>query len=253
MLQTLRADSKAATRPGSRLPASVLWENPEINFIDISDVTGGYEPAPGGLVFLDQFLDSIVQATYHGTGGQRLWGGTIQSIIPASGAYIVVQSAPRIATKVDPAAATPLDVSRQLSFVRHHLSLNTTDLSRILLVERPTVYAWLDGKWAPKDENKSRIRKLYQVARTWQEISKEPVGKLLREPIEGDASLFDHLVHNSLEVAAINRVLELIGEMAERTRKDKRARSVREIARLRGFKPLPSSQEDERFDQITRF
>ena len=252
MLQTLRAEGKSATRPGPRPPASVLWDLPKTNFIDIAEVTGGYEPEPGAFVFFDQVLERLVQTTYRGTGSEHLWAGTMQSG-PASGAYIVVRNAPQTTMKVDPSAVTPLDVRRQLAFVRHYLSLNTTDLSKVLLVERPTVYAWLDGKWDPKHENKGRIRKLYQVARTWQEISKQPIGKLLREPAESDASLMDHLVRNSLEGAAINRVLGLIGEMAERKEKTKRVHSVREIAKQRGFKALTSTQEDERFDQTTRF
>jgi hypothetical protein len=137
--------------------------------------------------------------------------------------------------------------------LRHYFSLNTTDLAKVLLVERPTVYAWLESKWEPKQENKGRIRKLYQVARTWHEMSKQPIGKLLRESVDGDVTLMDYLVRDTLEVAAINRILAVIRELVDRRVKSKRARSVREIAKQRGFKPLPSAQEDERFDQITRF
>jgi hypothetical protein len=232
------------TRPGPPPPASV--------FSYIADVTGRYESGPGAFVSLNQVLESLVQATYRGTGGERHWA-TMQSIVPASGAYVVMQSAPWSATTVDPAAVTPVDVSRQLAFVRHYLSLNTTDLSKILLVERPTVYAWLDGRWDPKQSNKGRIRKLYQFARNWHEVSKQPIGKLLYEPIDGDASLMDYLVRNTLEVAAINRAIGLIREMSERKAKTKRVRSVREVAKLRGFKPISSLQENEQFDQMTRF
>lgn len=253
MLQTLRAERKSATRPGPPLPASLLLDIPKAKFIDITEVTGGYEQEPGAFGFYEQALGSLVQAAYRGTGGELLWEGAMQSVMPVSGAYIVVQSPSRTATIVDPAAATPLDVSRQLAFLRHYFSLNTTDLAKVLLVERPTVYAWLESKWEPKHENKGRIRKLYQVARTWHEMSKQPIGKLLRESVDGDVALMDYLVRDTLEVAAINRILAVIRELVDRTVKSKRARSVREIAKQRGFKPLPSAQEDERFDQITRF
>ena len=252
MLRTLRAECKSATRPGPPFPESLLWDNPKANLIEIPHMTGGYEQEPATLVFYDQVLGSLVQATYCGTGGLLL-DGAMQSVTPASGAYIVVQAPAREATILDPAAATPVDISRQLAFVRHYLSLNTTDLAKVLLVERPTVYAWLDGRWDPKQENKSRIRKLYQLARSWQEMSRQPIGKLLREPVGDGTCLLDYLVRNSLEIAAINRVLELVRAMAEQEVKTKQLRNVREVAKQRGFKPITSTQEDERFDQATRF
>jgi hypothetical protein len=216
-------------------------------------VTGNYEAEPQASVFYDLAIESLVSMAYLGTGGEPPWAGTMLNSFSASGAYIVIQNPPQTSFSTDPATITPIDLGRQLAFARHYLSLNTTDLSRILLVERPTVYAWLDGKWDPKQENKGRIRKLYQVARNWHEKLKQPIGKLLREPVDGNASLMDYLVRDTLELATINRVLTVIRELAERKAKTKRVRSVREVAKQRGFKPISLAQEDERFDQITRF
>jgi hypothetical protein len=143
--------------------------NPTFNIIDITELTGGYEAESGAFAFYGQVLESLAQTTHQGTGGEPLWAEAMQTMASASGAYIVVQGPPPTVLPVDPAAVTATDIGRQLAFARHYLSLNTTDLSRILLVERPTVYAWLDGKWDPKQENKGRIRKLYQVARAWKE------------------------------------------------------------------------------------
>lgn len=257
MLQAARAEGKSANRPWPRIPLPALWDiqrkSPANNSIYLTDVTGEYEPEPEASAFYDRALESLVQTTYLGTGGEPLWAGTMLNFVSASGAYIVVQNPPRTAHLTDPAAITPIDVVRQLAFTRHYLSLNTTDLSRILLVERPTVYAWLDGKWDPKQENKGRIRRVYQVARTWNEKLKQPIGLFLREPVDGDASLMDYLVRDTLELAAINRALEVISRLVEQKVKTKRVRSVREVAKQRGFKPISLAQEDERFDQITRF
>jgi hypothetical protein len=144
-------------------------------------------------------------------------------------------------------------VGKQLALVRHYFSLNTTDLSRILLVERPTVYAWLDGKWEPNQENRNRIRKLHQLARVWQEKSKQPIGRFLREPIDGEFSLMDHLVRDPLDTMTVDRVLNALHEQLDQKTRTKRARSVRMIAKQSGFKPLSSAQESEHFDRITRF
>lgn len=255
-MQAARAECIPAKRTYPRR-ISVQWDmqkgNPTFNIIDITELTGGHEAESGAFAFYGRVLESLAQATHQVTGGEPLWAEAMQTMASSSGAYIVVQGPPPTVLAVDAAAAISTDVGRQLAFARHYLSLNTTDLSRILLVERPTVYAWLEGKWDPKQENKGRIRKLYQLARTWQEMSKQPIGKLLREPLEGDTSLMDYLVRETFETAAINRFLPVIRELADRKEKTKRARSVREIAKKRGFKPLSSAQESERFDQATRF
>jgi hypothetical protein len=224
----------------------------QIGFIEATDVTGRYELESGAFLFYEQALESLVQTTYRGTGGECFWAG-LQSLVPASGAYIVVRNLQPAVSPADLAAVNPIDVGRQLAFVRHCFSLNTTEMSKMLLVERPTVYAWLDRKWDPKHENKGRIRKLYQVARAWHDMSKQPVGKLLREPVDGDTSLMDYLVRAPLEVAAIHRVLEVLRGLVKRQVETKQVRSVREVAKQRGFKPLTSVQEDERFDRFTKF
>jgi hypothetical protein len=251
MLQTLKAECKSATRPWSPLPVPVLWEVPTVHSINITGVTGGYKQELGPFAFFETVLGSWAQVAYRGTGG-LLSQRAMQSVIPASGAYFVVRTPAQPAVVLHP-AATPVDVSRQLAFARHYLSLNATDLARILLVERPTIYAWLDGRWDPKQENRARIRRLFEFARRWQEISRQPLGKLLREPVDGDASLMDHLVRSSFEVAAIDRILELVGAVAEQKAKAKKVRSIREIAKELGFKPISSTQENEQFDRETRF
>jgi hypothetical protein len=254
MLQAAKTERISARRSYPGLPVLAQWDIERNNpTIDDSDLTGGYERESGAFVFYDRMFQSLAQTTYQGTGGNPLWAETMQQLASASGAYIVVQHPPQMASSVDPAAFTPIDVGKQLAFARHYLSLNTTDLSRILHVERPTIYAWLDRKWDPKLENKGRIRRLYQVARRWREMFNRPIGKLVRESVDGDASLMDHLIRDKLEEAAINRVLAVIRELADRKSETKQVRSVREIARRRGFKPLSSTQENERFDRMTRF
>jgi hypothetical protein len=225
--------------------------NPKFKFID---VTGACEGGSGAFAIFDCALTSLLQNTYCGTGGDPLLvEATMQSVASASGAYIVVQNSPRSALSTDLSETTLTGVGRQLAFVRHYFSLNTTDLSRILLVERPTIYAWLDDKWEPNQENRGRIRKLYQLARAWREISKHPIGRFLREPLDGEFSLMDHLVRDPLEMAVINRILNTINDQVDRKARAKRARSIRAIAKESGFKPLSRVQESERFDQITRF
>lgn len=251
MLQTERYERSSSNCSCLSIPVALLRDFQRTNFIDATDATGWYQREIVTLCSYEHALESLAQTVYRGTGGECIWASA-QGLLAASGAYIVVQNPPP-STPTDPAAIALTDVGRQLAFARHYLSLSASDLSKTLLVERPTIYAWLDGKWEPKHENRGRIRKLYQVARAWRDMSKLPVGRLLREPVDSDACLMEYLVRDTIELATINRVLGVLRGLAERQEKAKRVRSVREIAKQRGFKPLSSAQEQEAFDRLTRF
>jgi hypothetical protein len=255
MLQAAGVERRHGYSLPQKSPIFTSWNDQDVNpALKIIDVTGAYEGSSGASAIFDCALTSLLQNTYYGTGGEPLLvEATMQNLASASGAYIVVQNSPHSAPPTDLSENTLTGVGRQLAFARHYFSLNTTDLSRILLVERPTIYAWLDDKWEPNQENRARIRKLYQLARAWREKSNQPVGKFLREPIDGDFSLMDHLVREPLEMAVIDRILRTIHDQVDRKTRAKRARSVRAIAKQSGFKPLSPGQESERFDQITRF
>ena len=54
-----------------------------------------------------------------------------------------------------------LPIARQVRHLRAALSINKSELARILRVSRPTVYDWLDGG-EPNAGNVSRIRTLLQ-------------------------------------------------------------------------------------------
>ncbi len=199
-------------------------------------------------------LGNLFNSACPGTGGElNLAEPTMQNLVPASGAYVFVQGSQRLEIVTIRTEEKLVEAGKEIALVRHYFSLTTTDLSRILLVERPTVYAWLDGKSEPNPENRSRIRKLFNIASRWREKSSLPIGKFLREPMEGEMSLFDLLRRNALETEAIDRVLVSVLEAVNRRAKTKLDRSVRAIAKRNGYKQLPSELARERFDQITRF
>jgi hypothetical protein len=255
MLQVAGVERRHGYSLPQTSPISTSWNDQDVNpAFKFVDVTGAHEGGSGAFAIFDFALASLLQNTYYGTGGELLLvEATMQTLASASGAYIVVQNSPQSTLPIDLSETTLTEVGKQLAFARHYFSLNTTDLSRILLVERPTIYAWLDDKWEPNQENRGRIRKLYQLALAWREISNQPVGRFLREPVDGEFSLMDHLVREPLEMAVINRILNIIHDQADRKTRAKRARSVRAIAKQSGFKPLSPVLESERFDQITRF
>ncbi|MGO8775161.1 MAG: hypothetical protein ACLQHT_12900 [Terracidiphilus sp.] len=199
-------------------------------------------------------LTGLFESACPGTGGEpHLVEATMQSFVSASGGYVVIESPARPIVEVDREQEGLTAAGRELALVRHYFSLSATDLSRVLLVERPTVYAWLDGKWDPNPENRGRIRKLFHFACNWRERSSQAIGGFLREPIDGDQSLFDHLVRQQLDTTAIDQLLIRILRLVDQGVRTKRDRSVKAIARQKGFKPLPKDLERESFDRNTRF
>ena len=89
-------------------------------------------------------------------------------------------------------------------------------------------------------------------ASSWQGISKQPIGKFLREPVDGESSLMDYLVRQQLDTVKVTDLMNLIHAQIDQKVRSKRARSVGMVAKQSGFKPLSSAQEDESFDRVTK-
>ncbi len=78
-----------------------------------------------------------------------------------------------------PAPRTP---SENLARIRANLSLNVSELARILGVERPTIYSWMgDDEVVLRPDNRRRLAQLERVALHWREGSELPVGALIRQ------------------------------------------------------------------------
>lgn len=86
-------------------------------------------------------------------------------------------SSPRVTRPV----AAP-SITHQLRHMQPALSINKSELARILRVSRPTIYEWLNGG-EPKAANRTRIRKI--------------AGLLERAEVSAGQSLFPHLVRSS--------------------------------------------------------
>jgi len=219
-----------------------------------SFITGANLDAQCSCDTFSDALGNLLKIISPGTGGKlNLAEHTMQNVISASGSYVVVQNSLQAVIQTIGEEGKLTEVGTELAFIRHYFSLNTADLSRTLLVERPTVYAWLDGKSEPNRENRYRIRTLFKIASKWSEKSSLSIGKYLREPVEGELSLIDFFLRDTLETEAIDRVLARVLEAVNRRAKAKRDRSVAAIVKRSGFKPLSTELERERFDQITRF
>lgn len=78
--------------------------------------------------------------------------------------------------------------SEKLESIRNKLGLNMTDLSSILGVSRPTIYAWLQGQ-DPRPEYINRISELRDVAEKVSGYDLQNIKKLVRRPLQDGDTL----------------------------------------------------------------
>ena len=145
-----------------------------------------------------------------------------------------------------PSVAIPCSVSEKLARIRANLSLNVSELARVLKVKRPTIYAWMrDDAAILRSENRLRIDRLHSLARRWEARSKLPIEGLVRETNEAGESLVSLLEANRFEDAAY-----LIEALVERRMKapERRIPSVRESLERHGLahRTRPSQEEIDR-------
>ena len=126
---------------------------------------------------------------------------------------------------VDSQPIGTLPIARQVRELQAALSVNKSELARILRVSRPTVYDWLEGG-EPNADNRLRIRTL--------------VGLVAGSRVSGNKPLFPRFVRSGLE-AGDRSLLELLGEemIDEVTAKDV-------MRRAKGLGDAMDAQREER-------
>jgi hypothetical protein len=135
------------------------------------------------------------------------------------------------------AEAVPLyDTPERISFIRSMLSLQVKELAAVLLVERPSVYAWMAGTAQPQQRNRRRIEAIWSVAREWQRMSRLPLGSLRNVPGESGRSIIELLMADEIDTA---KVVELLRAAISKLGADQEERlqglDLRERARRKGM------------------
>jgi transcriptional regulator with XRE-family HTH domain len=195
-----------------------------------------------------QTCGAVVISMLVGTGGIAS-GATVSWIPHESPSYRV-----RCTSLTSQSPVALLDTRERMAGLRRYLSLNISDLARVLRVERPTVYAWLKGSSAPHPGNLKRLEKIYRLAREWRARSSTPMGVYVRESIENGCSVLDHLAEENPDEQAIGRAFSAIRARLdqEQTTRSARRRSVDESAQLHGFPSVPEAVQKKNFDEATR-
>ena len=126
----------------------------------------------------------------------------------------------------EPIATLP--IARQVRELQAALSVNKSELARILRVSRPTVYDWLDGG-EPNADNRSRIRTLLRLVSGSRVSADDPLfPRFVRSTLEpGDRSLLELLGEEAIdEVTAKNviRRAKALGDAVDARREKREAR-----------------------------
>ena len=101
-----------------------------------------------------------------------------------------------------------LPIERQVRELQAAMSINKSELARILRVSRPTVYDWLDGG-EPNADNRSRIRTLLRLVSESRVSANDPLfPRFVRSALEpGDRSLLELLGEEVIDEATAKHVI----------------------------------------------
>jgi len=127
-----------------------------------------------------------------------------------------------------------LDTQEKIAGIRRYLSLNMTDLAKVLRVGRPTVYSWATAPTTLRSAHRERIDAVYAISRDWRSLSSDPMGRLVREPSLGNGrTMIDLLSVDKLDSTAIHNGML---QMQERQGRLERRLTVAEAAEKAGIK-----------------
>ena len=241
-----RADEKAATP----VPAAVDYRSAFSHWLGGIEAGGtGQVSGHGARVERPDVASAVVVRWVPSTGSvrQQLWSALLMSLCQGSAGIISVNSdddgplLPHVGSSslivdrrsvkhtpgmtnarfsADGLQARPVAV--QLKELQAALSLNKSQLARILRVTRPTLYEWYQGK-EPNATNSERIRNLLRVLVRVTVSGARPLNaRFIRRPMDADEpSLLDLLCGDPLDeelvVGALERARDL-GVAATRSR-----------------------------------
>ena len=134
-----------------------------------------------------------------------------------------------------------LPLADQLRELLAALSVNKSQLARILRVSRPTVYDWLAGG-EPNRESLARIHILLRCVTDASVSGARPLNaRFLRQPDRGDATtLVDLLQQPRIDEDALGEEIQRVKTLSDAARERDREREAR--LRREGFEEVDAEQ-----------
>ena len=142
-------------------------------------------------------------------------------------------------------------VSEKLFGIRQSLSLNISELARVLRIQRPALYGWIQGKSEPRRANLQRLDSVYELALVWYQSAREPAAELARCRVAGSGSLLEALENERLDDARLHGILMAMKERASRVQADQSDALIAELASDRGYEPIATEIQRANFEHGT--
>lgn len=130
------------------------------------------------------------------------------------------------------------------------VGINISELAFILLVKRPTIYAWLKEDNRPIKHNNKRLSAIYNLCLPWKEACLGKMQEYLYREINTGKSFFDLLCEQQLNKKLIEDTLDIIMATmkSEKLEHNKREACLKQ----HGFEPLSQEKLEHRLNCMTR-
>jgi len=158
-----------------------------------------------------------------------------------SGSRLVILPCEGIANDKGAAAKAPADM---VAAVKAAFGLSVSQLARIMGVQRPTVYAWLDEEGGPdalRAANRERLLQLTALAEEWNRRSSASARGVLERHVIAGKTLLQWLAQEPLDIDAARRAVAAAADAVKRER-EARKPSLAERLKAKGFPEVPSSR-----------
>ena len=132
----------------------------------------------------------------------------------------------RFVLDIQPISTLP--IAQQVRELQAALSINKSELARVLGVSRPTVYDWLDGG-EPNADNRSRIRTLLRLFSESRVSANNPLfPRFVRSPLEpGNQILLELLCEETIDQGAAKDIIRrarALGDAIDAEQEEREAR-----------------------------
>jgi len=158
--------------------------------------------------------------------------GAVPAVLKSSGSTRVESSS--VVPAVTEAALSLTDL---LLTVRTAFGLSVSQIANVMLVERVTIYAWMQSNSmdSVRGHNRERLRTLHGIAAEW--ASKPPLyGKFLRENLPDGSCVFDLLTAHEIDPSALEQAYKaLVTIQSPDKRRSAQQRHQRETNRAVGL------------------
>jgi hypothetical protein len=144
-------------------------------------------------------------------------------------------------------------VASMLAKVKSVFALSISDLSKIIDVERPTIYAWMAERAAPHAFNLERLKELFNLAKQSEKWLAGLSDKQIKQLQIQDTSLLDLLSQTVIPRDLVIAGLENVRAFIERDVNSKQTAklSLRDLAAKHGISMPSKETSKDTFDLIT--